>query len=209
MEMPQMSDAHRRLHRLVGTWSGDEKLSPSPWDPAGGAATGKSVNRAILDGFAVAHDYEQFRNGQISFKGHGVFTWNAQENVYYLHWFDSMATTVNTYRGQFDGDVLSLESVDPNMKSRAVFDFGRPNSYSFRMDVSPDGAQWMTFMEGRYARQAAVAPRARTVTKSKTKAKAKPTARAKAKAKPKKAGKSRPGRSTPVAKTSKKKAKNK
>lgn len=114
-----------------------------------------------------------------------------------------MATTVNTYRGEFDGDVLSLESVDPNMKSRAVFDFGRPDSYTFRMDVSPDGAQWRTFMEGRYARQAEAAPRARTVSKSKLKAKAKP------KAKPKKAGKSRPGRGAPVAKIAKKKAKKK
>ena len=201
MQMPQMSDAHRRLHRLVGTWSGDEKLSPSPWDPTGGPAYGKSVNRAILDGFAVVHDYEQYRNGQVSFKGHGVFTWNAQENACYLHWFDSMATTVNTYRGQFDGDVLSLKSVDPNIKSRAVFDFGRPDSYAFRMDVSPDGEKWMTFMEGRYARQPEVTPRTRTVSRSKRKTKANP------KAKPKKAAKSRRGRGRPVAKKSKKKAK--
>jgi len=203
MNMPQMSDAHRRLHCLVGTWSGDEKLSPSPWDPTGGPAAGKSVNRAILDGFAVIHDYEQYRNGQVSFKGHGVFTWKAQENAYYLHWFDSMATTVNTYRGQFDGDMLSLESVDPNMKSRAVFDFGLPDSYTFRMDVSPDGAQWMTFMEGRYARQAEAVPRARTVSKSKPQAKAKP------KAKPNKAAKAPAGKGRPIAKKSKKKAKNK
>jgi hypothetical protein len=201
MEMPQLNDAHRRLHRLVGTWAGDEKMSPSPWDPTGGPATGKSINRAILDGFAVVHDYEQHRNGQVSFRGHGVFTWNAQESVYYLHWFDSMATTVNTYRGRFDGDVLSVDSVDPNMKSRAFFDFGRPDSYTFRMDVSPDGAQWMTFMEGRYARQAEVAPRARMV--SKTKANAKP------KAKPKKAAKSTAGKGSPVAKKSKRKAKKK
>jgi hypothetical protein len=203
MEMAQMSDAYRRLHCLVGTWSGDEKMSPAPWDPTGGPATGKSVNRAILDGFAVVHDYVQFRNGQVSFKGHGVFTWNAQENVYYLHWFDSMATTVNTFRGQFAGDVLSVDSVDPNMKSRAVFDFGRPDSYTFRMDVSPDGAQWKTFMEGRYARQAEVAPRAKTVSKSKPRAKAKP------KAKPKKPAKSPAGRGRPVAKKPKKKAKKK
>lgn len=201
MQMPQMSDAHRLLHRLVGAWSGNEKLSPSPWDPVGGPAAGKSVNRAILDGFAVVHDYEQRRHGEVTFKGFGVFTWNSKDNAYYLHWFDSMATVVNTYRGQFNGDVLSLESADPNIKSRAVFDFGHTDSYAFRMDVSPDGAKWMTFMEGRYARQAKEASRTRTVSKSKPKAKLT--------AKRKKAGKSRRGRVAPVAKNSKKKAKKK
>jgi len=184
-------------------------MSPSPWDPTGGPAVGKSVNRAILDGFAVAHDYEQRRNGQVSFKGHGVFTWNAQESVYYLHWFDSMATTVNTYRGQFNGDVLSLDSADPNMKSRAVFDFGHAGSYIFRMDVSPDGAQWKTFMEGRYARQAEAAPRALMVSKPRPKPKTKAKAKAKPKAKPKKAVKAPAGKGRPFAKISKKKAKKK
>lgn len=182
MDMPQLTDAHRQLHRLVGNWEGSETLSPSPWDPAGGPAIGRSWNRVILDGFAVVHDYEQTRNGEVSFRGHGVFTWNPREQQYYLHWFDSMGTTVNTYRGRMEGDVLAVEAVDPEMKSRAFFDLARPDGYTFRMDVSPDGAQWTTFMEGRYARLPD-APRARAVAsvpKGKSKAKVKAKARAKA-----------------------------
>lgn len=204
MEMPQVGDAHRKLHRFAGTWEGSETLSPSPWDPVGGPAVGKVVNRVALDGFAVMQDYEQFRNGVRSFSGHGVFAWNAQENCYQMYWFDSMGCAGNLFKGNFDGDVLTVYS-DSHMKSRAVFDISQPDAYSFRMDIGGEGDQWMTFMEGRYARQAEVAPRAQAASKSRPKAKAK----AKPKAKPRKTVKSSARKGKPVAKKSKKKAKKK
>lgn len=206
MEMPKLSDAHRQLHRLNGNWEGSETLSPSPWDPVGGAAIGKSYNRIILDGFGVAHDYEQYRGGECSFRGHGVFTWDARDNMYYLHWFDSMCTTINTYRGRMDGDVLNLDSVNPEMKSRASFDLSRPDGYTFKMDVSPDGTQWMTFMEGRYGRLPD-APRMKTAAKSPAKSKAK--AKSKPKAKPAKKAKATAKKGKPAAMKSKKQAKKK
>lgn len=222
MEMPQVTDAHRQLHRLNGNWEGSETISPSPWDPAGGTALGKSSNRIILDGFAVAHDYEQHRHGQCSFRGHGVFTWDARDAMYYLHWFDTMCTTVNTYSGRMEGDVLHLENVNPEVKSRAVFDLSRPDGYAFRMDVSQDGTQWMTFMDGRYTRlpdvplqrltsapAKAAKSKPKAKSKTKTKAKAKVKAKAKPASKPKKSAKSPVKKSKPVAKAPKKKAKKK
>ena len=32
MDMPKPTPAHDRLKKFVGTWKGEEKLSPSPWD---------------------------------------------------------------------------------------------------------------------------------------------------------------------------------
>jgi hypothetical protein len=37
--------------------------------------------------------------------------------------------------------------------SRIVWDFSQAGRYRFMMEVSPDGQQWLTFMEGDYARQ--------------------------------------------------------
>ena len=54
-----------------------ERLYPSPWDPTGGPAVGHIENRAALDGFAVVHDYEHERNGSVTYRGHGIFTWDA------------------------------------------------------------------------------------------------------------------------------------
>jgi hypothetical protein len=36
--------------------------------------------------------------------------------------------------------------------SRAVMDFSKDGRHRFRMDVSQDGQQWQTFMEGNYGR---------------------------------------------------------
>ena len=45
MEMPTVTDSHKRLHRLAGSWLGQETMHPSPWDPKGGAATARVENR--------------------------------------------------------------------------------------------------------------------------------------------------------------------
>lgn len=153
MEMPRPTHGHKKLEKLIGTWHGEERMSPSPWDPEGGIAVGRVENRAALGGFAVLQDYEQRRGGAVSFQGHGIFTYDAPAEAYVLHWFDSMGMPPNEFRGRFEGDVLTLACEAPHGHSRCIFDVSRKESYSFRMDVSPDGKQWQTFMEGRYTRE--------------------------------------------------------
>ncbi len=48
--------------------------------------------------------------------------------------------------------MLTLENKEPQGHSRAVFDLRQEGSYTFHMDVSQDGRQWQTFMEGNYRR---------------------------------------------------------
>ena len=150
MEMPRPGAEQRKLEILVGSWRGDETLSPSPWDPKGGTAVGRTVNRLALDGFAVIQDYQQQREGQTNFLGHGVFRWD--DGTYVLHWFDSMGMAPSEYRGNFDGNTLVMTARLTQGFSRATFDFRRPGSYHFRMEVSPDGNQWFTMIDGQYIR---------------------------------------------------------
>ncbi len=184
MEMPKLTDAHRKLEKLVGNWAGKETIKPSPFDPVGGAAVGRVDNRRALDGFAVVQNYEQERGGKVSFRGHGVFSWSVPENCYVLHWFDSMGFPVTEMKGQFEGDVLVLTSHSVMGHSRATFDVAKPGRYAFRMDMSQDGQQWMTFMDGEYAiaaKKSAKSPAAATSKKSaKPKKRAKPKRAAKA-----------------------------
>ena len=63
------------------------------------------------------------------------------------------AWSQSVFRGNFEGDVLTLTNPDPKAQCRAVFDFSKRGSYAFRMDVSPDGTQWFPFLEGQYRRQ--------------------------------------------------------
>ena len=153
MEMPKVTDAHRKLQKLVGSWTGDERISPSPWDPKGGAAIGKVLNRGAVGGLVVVQDYTQERNGAVSFSGHGVLSWDGIGECYVMHWWDSMGMPPGEFRGQFQGDVLTLCNEDSQMHSRATFDLSKPGRYAFKMEVSQDGNQWYPFMEGSYTRQ--------------------------------------------------------
>ena len=151
MEMPKPTDAHRRLDKLAGQWSGEEKIYPSPFDPQGGTAIARLENRLALDGFAVVQDYEQERNGKINFRGHSVFRYDAMQQCYEIHWFDSMGFAPSVFRGNFDGDTLALVSQSPQGHNRAVYDFSKKGQYAFHMEVSPDGKQWFPFMDGQYS----------------------------------------------------------
>jgi hypothetical protein len=153
MEMPKPTDAHRKLEMLVGRWLGEERLFPSPWDPKGGTAIGRIDNRLALDGFIVVQDYEQERDGKINFRGHGVFSWDATQKCYVIHWFDSMGMPPNIFRGNFENNTLTMTSEDQQGHSRVVFAFTENNKYSFSMEMSQDGKQWQTLMEGNYTRE--------------------------------------------------------
>ena len=154
MEMPKPTAAHQRLHPLAGAWKGEETMHPSPWDPQGGKAEGRVDNRLALDGFAIVQDYRQLRGGNVSFSGHCVMAWDAAANEYQMHWWDSMGTPVNVFRGQFEGSNLLLKSANPAGHCRTTMDLSKAGqgAYSFRMEVSPDGKQWFPFMEGDYRR---------------------------------------------------------
>jgi len=154
MEMPIPSAAHARLNSLAGKWTGEEKMYPSPWDPQGGMAEAKIDNQLVLDGFAIAQNYAQLRGGKVSFSGHCVMSYDTAAKEYQMHWWDSMGTPVNVFRGQFEGNVLALNNKNPMGHSRCSMNLEKAaaGAYSFKMEVSPDGKQWATFMEGKYVR---------------------------------------------------------
>jgi hypothetical protein len=153
MEMPTPTEAHKRLERLAGRWSGEERMTPMPFDPEGGVAHGRVDNRVALDGFAVVQDYEQKRRGTVTYRGHGVYRWDADKDEYVLYWYDSMGGPPTEYRGPFEGDTLTLIGKTVYGFNRAVVDLSEPDRYSFHADASPDGETWETFLEARYTRE--------------------------------------------------------
>ena len=153
MKMPKPSAAHKKLHKLEGTWNGDEVHSPSPHDPKGGEAKAKVKNKVSLDGFAVVQEYQQKRNGKNNFAGHAIFRYDAQANEYQMMWMDSMGGPANTFRGTFDGKVLNLTASSEQGHMRCTFEFPKKDSYVFTMDASPDGTPWFPFMTGRYKKK--------------------------------------------------------
>jgi hypothetical protein len=138
---------------MEGDWSGDEQLHPSRWDPTGGPAFGRLRARAILDGFFVATDYVEERDGRVTYRGHGVYGWDASRERYTMYWFDNAgAGPPAPALGAWEGNVLTFESRTPQGPCRYVYAYEADGRVQFRIQISQDGTHWTTLMEARYAR---------------------------------------------------------
>ncbi len=153
MDMPQPTDQHIRLQVLLGQWHGAETMHPSQWDPQGGTATGRTNSRLALNGFAVISDYEQERDGVVTFTGHGVMTYNTKETCYVLHWFDCMGSPPEVFKGAFDGDVLTVAHGGPGMHARLTYDVSQKKRMTSRMEMSSDGKEWKILFDGSYEKK--------------------------------------------------------
>jgi hypothetical protein len=153
--MRRPGEAHKKLERLLGNWSGDEKLSPSPWGP-GGTAVGRYHHELDLNGFFVVQDYVEEKNGRAVFTGHGIIGYDDKKQAYAWYWVDSTGyVSPSPSYGQWVGDTLTLEGRDDEGKvfSRYTFRMLGPDAFTLRLENSPDGgSSWNTFMEAEYHR---------------------------------------------------------
>ena len=152
MDMPKPGPGHLRLESLAGLWEGKERMYPSQWEPEGGITIGRRKSQIALNGFALITDYEQERDGKITFTGHGVLSFDPKSERYSLHWFDCMGSAPEIFEGSFDGDILMLAHGGPGMHARFTYDLSDPQQMLSKMEMSQDGDIWNTFFEARYQR---------------------------------------------------------
>ena len=153
MEMPKPGPAHKKLEVFAGTWSGEEKMHPSSWEPKGAQASATMTGRIVCDGFYVAGDYEQRRDGAVTFRGHSVFGWDDKSQEVVLHWFDSMGIGVDVFRGKFQGQTLALTCHNVMGHHRLVYDFSEQGTLRSKMESSKDEKQWNAMFDGIYHRK--------------------------------------------------------
>jgi hypothetical protein len=151
MEMPKPTEQHRKLELWTGSWVADETLHPSPWDPKGGKAKGKITGRLALDGFWAIVDYEQERDGKVTYKGHGLYGWDPSRKAYLMYWFDSMGMDPGgPALGTWEGNRLVFEMQSKMGHHRYVYELKGPDRYAFAMDHSQDGKSWSTMMDSEF-----------------------------------------------------------
>jgi hypothetical protein len=150
MQVPEATGRHQQLHRLVGTWAGEEHIHPSPWDPSGATAFARLRNAPALDGLAVVQEYDQERGGSVAFRGLGIFRWDAAAGEHALYWLDTLSPHPREFRGGFEGDVLTMVSREARGQARATWNFTAPDRYAYRLDASPDGETWHPYIEATY-----------------------------------------------------------
>ena len=149
--MPQPNEMHERLHAIAGRWEGEETMHPSPWMPDGGVRAATITNRVDMAGFCLIQDYEQRDGETVMFSGHGVFSIDTQSSRTKLYWWDSMGMGPELFEGEWSGETLVLESRNPMGHTRGTWTF-EGDRYTHKMEMSRDGTDWTTLMDGRYQR---------------------------------------------------------
>ena len=153
MPHPQPSEHHERLKALAGKWIGEETIHPLPFAPGGGKATSLMHARMDLDGFFLIADYVQERDGKVSFRGHGVYGYDPRQSKYTLHWFDVMGGDPGPPAlGEWKGQTLTLLHQHAMGHSRYTYNITGRDAYTFKLEFSQDGQQWMPFLVGNYKR---------------------------------------------------------
>ena len=156
MDMPRITDAHRRLEALAGTWAGEETLQPSPWAPEGSTVFGRLEARIDLDGFFLITNYvgEKADRSAVVYRGHGVYGWDEKKQRYTMNWFDSMGGEYETPAlGTWEGDTLLFVQRGLHFQNRFTYEMQGPDAYRFSIENSTDGETWKLFMEAVYRRQ--------------------------------------------------------
>jgi hypothetical protein len=106
----------------------------------------------MLNGFALVADYEQTREGAVTFAGHGVYTYDPSTDRYTLHWLDSIGSPMEVFTGGFDSDGFTMSHGGPGMHARLRWDFDSPEQMRWSMQMSGDGKQWNTLFDAVYRR---------------------------------------------------------
>lgn len=155
MQMPGPAAEIQKLTQLfAGTWTGEEKLHPSEWDPKGGPAFGTWHVHASLDGHFLLVDYLEERDGKLVYRGHGVNGWDAKQGCFLEYWFDNLGFPPGKpNRATLEGDVYRYESDDGERgRSRFTYRF-EAGTLAFSIERSRDGVDWKPMHEGRYQRR--------------------------------------------------------
>ncbi|MCA1378524.1 MULTISPECIES: DUF1579 family protein [Bradyrhizobium] len=143
---------HARLAAFAGEWDGEEMVFPSRWT-AGGPATSRTVARMDLNGFYLIQDSIQMRDGKQVFATHGIFTFDRDDRTYKLFWYDSLGyTPPSPASGGWAGKTLTLVRGSLRGNARHVYEIINEDSYSLKIQFSPDAEGWSDVLTGVYRR---------------------------------------------------------
>ncbi|WP_027514999.1 DUF1579 family protein [Bradyrhizobium sp. WSM1417] len=143
---------HARLAAFAGEWNGEEVVFPSRWTE-GGMATSRVVAHMDLNGFYLIQDSVQTRDGKQSFATHGIFTFDREDRTYKLFWYDSLGyTPPSPASGGWVGKTLTLVRGSLRGNARHVYEIIDDDSYSLKIQFSPDAEGWADVLTGVYRR---------------------------------------------------------
>jgi Protein of unknown function (DUF1579) len=142
----------KKLDFMSGNWTADGDVKPNPSMPSGSKFSTTS-HAEWMDGnyFLVEHSDVAF-TGMGKMKELAVMGYDPERKVYTYTAFNSMGEAESA-TGTVDGDTwtwLSDEHMGgATMKGRFTMKVLSPTSYTMKFELSQDGSNWTTGMEGK------------------------------------------------------------
>ena len=131
-------------------------MQPGPMGP-GGKFTGTEHNEMGLGGFFMV-GHSTFNATGMSGTGVSYMGYDSNKKAYTYDAFNNMGEAVHA-TGSFDGKVWTWSSEFPmggkTMKTHFILTEDSPTSYSMKFEMSEDGNNWATVMEGKGSKAAA------------------------------------------------------
>jgi hypothetical protein len=141
----------KQLDFLSGDWTAEGTINPGPGMPGGKFSSTSNAEWMQGNFFLVEHS-DMDMAGMGKMKELAVLGYDPDRKVYTYTAFNSMGEAENS-TGTVNGDTwtwLSDEHMGGmTMKGRFTMKVLSPTSYNMKFELSQDGSNWMTGMEGK------------------------------------------------------------
>ena len=155
--MPKPGPEQKNLGYFAGNWKTTGDVKPGPMGP-GGKVTGADHIEWMPGGFFLVSHTQGSSSTMGKWTGLAIYGYDAEKKVYTFDEFDSVGENIHA-TGSFDGKVWTWTSDSTMggkpMKGRYVVTVTSPTAYTFKFDMSVDGANWTPVMDGSASKAAA------------------------------------------------------
>ena len=143
----------KKLDYFTGTWTTEGMVAQGPWGAGGKFSSTVSSEWMPGDFFVVGHnDFKMPPEIGGEGKATSFLGYDTDENVYTFSEFNSQGRR-ELSKGTVTGDTWTWNSTQTyggqEIKQKLAIKILTPASYSMKFEISIDGTNWMTFMEGK------------------------------------------------------------
>lgn len=148
MNMPKPGPEQKKLDYFTGNWTCDGDTKPGPMGP-GGKMTMTDDTKWMDGGFFVVI-HSQYKSPMGNGSGLAFLGYDGDDKKYTYNEFNSDGEAVVS-KGTVDGDSWTwiADMKQPAGKGRFSEKILSPSSYTFKFEMSSDGANWMPIMDGK------------------------------------------------------------
>lgn len=149
-DAPKPAAELKKLNYFAGTWIMQGEFAPGPLGP-GGKMTETDRNGWMDGGFFLVVRSE-FKTPMGDGTGVAYLGFDANAKTYTYDEFNSMGEAIHS-KGAVDGDTWTWsgerETDGVSARTRFIQQFRSAMSYDFKFEISQDGKNWITVMEGK------------------------------------------------------------